>query len=142
MMHLERWFVDPFVGVGRVRFGDSRPSCRELLGPPEAVFAKGAGPRKNADAFDSLGLHLVYDEKEELEMVEIFEPAQVLVAGIVISPGVDLCDEVLLRMQRAGHEGQRNDAGYDFPSVGVAVYVSAGRVEAVSPYRRGYYTSA
>lgn len=138
-MDSPEWSVERFVGAGRVRFGDERASCRRLLGEPSAVFAKGAGVRKDADAFDAIGAHLVFDERERLELVELFFPALVVVDGTPIRPGVDSLVDVVSRLERRGHRVEPADAGANSPTAGVALYAEAGRVEAVSAYRRGYY---
>jgi predicted component of type VI protein secretion system len=73
--------IRPFEAVGSLLFGDVRSAVREKLGMEYSSFSKTTGDEPT-DAYDSLGLHLYYDEDGRLEFVEAFIPAVITMDGI------------------------------------------------------------
>ncbi len=132
------WDVQSFQAVGPLKFGQDRAMVRELLGDEFRAFSKGA--RENeADAYDSLGLHLYYNEHARLEFVEVFSPAQLAFAGVSLLDRS--ATEVVRDLQTLGHESEQDDVGYNYDQLGIGLTVRYEDtiVEGVAVFKEGYY---
>jgi hypothetical protein len=128
--------VRPFEGLGDLRLGMTMKTVRALLDTDFRPIVKGGA---ELDSYDGLGFHLYYDQDGELEFIEAFEPCEPEYDGVRLLG--DETRSVLDELTVLGHEPVEDDSGYDFPRLGFGLYVSLGRTEAVSIYRRGYYDS-
>ncbi len=128
--------VIPFRSVGVLSFGDEREIARQKLGSIFHTFRKGvSGPE--ADSFDTLGLHLYYDDSGRLEFIEAFAPADVTFRDIRFL-GRDV-ETVIAEMKAIGFESTDSDVGVDFPDAGLALTAPEGVVEGIAAHREGYY---
>lgn len=128
--------IVPFTSVGILAFGDSRAATREMLASKFSTFRKNAGDSET-DSFDDLGLHLYYDEKDELEFVEAFDPAEINLRGVCFL-GRDL-NAVISDMNLLGFSPTVRDVGVDIERAGIALYAPCGVVEGIAVHREGYY---
>jgi len=128
--------IIPFQSIGPLAFGDKREDIRIKLGGNFSPFRKVAGECMT-DTYDSLGLHLYYDENGHLEFVEAFEPALVTISGVNFL-GKSL-PAALREMELLGFTHEDADVGVDFPAVGIAITVTSEVIEGVAAYRKGYY---
>jgi hypothetical protein len=130
------WDIVPYSGVGPLRFGLDRSAVRLLLGDGLSTFKKGTNASNETDAYNSLGLHLYYDDTDALECVEAFD-------GCSISyQDVKLLNENIqdtLKMLAVGGLSSRYDDGYFFDEPGFALFAIDNVVKAVTVYRRGYF---
>jgi hypothetical protein len=128
--------VKSYIGVGELRFGDSRLNVRAILGPHYHSFRKAPGANET-DAYDKLGLHLYYDENDCLEFVEAFAPSSLTFIGISLL-GRQMSD-VENDLKAIGHYSRRDDVGLQCDSAGIGLYAPTGIVDGVAVFRRGYY---
>lgn len=128
--------ITSFVGVGIIRFGESRSVVRRLLGAPVVTFRKDVGENET-DAFNSLGLHVYYDGRDGVEYVEMFDPAMPVLNGVTFLGRVmSVVDSDLRRM---GAKGRAVDVGMIYDDLGLAFTAPTGIVEGVGAFRIGYY---
>lgn len=129
------WIIKPYESVGPINIGQPREVVRQVLGSDYDSFAKVAGARP-ADAYDSLGVHLYYDDNDLLEFVEMFEPAAVEYNGVLLlgQPFTSVNTELSI-------EGPAtpSNVGYEYDNLGIVLTLADGQVEGVAVYRRGYY---
>jgi hypothetical protein len=128
--------IRPFEALGTLSFGDSRSTVREKLGKEYSSFSKKTGDVPT-DAYDSLGLHLYYDQDERLEFVEAFEPAVITMNGITFL-GRQVAD-VVHELGVKGFESVNADVGFDVPAAGIAITSLSGIIEGVAVHRKGYF---
>jgi hypothetical protein len=128
--------IVPFVGVGVVRFGDTRQQVRDALQRPFEIFRKDVGENET-DAFDEVGLHVYYDGQGRVEFIEGFGSASLTIGGLVLL-GRNI-DDVDRELSALGHSSHATDVGLQYDSVGIALTAPGGVVEGVGAYRRGYY---
>ena len=126
--------VRSFEGLGDLRLGMSRATVRALLDTGFRPFVKGG---VELDSYDALGFHLYYDQNEELEFIEAFEPCEPDYDGVRLLG--DETPSVLNKLTELGHEPVDDESGYNFPRLGFGLYVPLEHIEAVSIYKRGYY---
>jgi hypothetical protein len=126
----------PFKGIDTLHFCQSRSRVRDSLGSGYRIFRK-AGSTDETDAYDSLGLHLYYDDKDELELIEAFVPASITFHGLEFL-GRDLVD-VENELKAIGFASERCQGGIQCDSAGIAIYAPHDIIEAISVFRRDYY---
>jgi len=128
--------VIPFCSVGVLSFGDERQIVRQNLASNFSTFKKVYGEAET-DSFDTLGLHLYYDDAGRLEFVEAFAPAEVTFRGVRFI-GRDV-ETVIAEMKAIGFESTDADVGVDFPDAGLALTATEGVLEGIAAHRKGYY---
>lgn len=62
--------IEPYMGVGSIRFGMSASEVRNVLGGGVRTFRKGPFARGDTDAFIGRGVHVHYSETGICEAVE------------------------------------------------------------------------
>lgn len=77
----------PFVGIDKLRFGDSRKMVRGMISGACKPFKKTPLSKNYTDAFSDAGFHVYYDESDNVELIEVFSPAIVEYSGVVLSQG-------------------------------------------------------
>ena len=128
--------IRPFEAIGALSFGDLRSIVREKLGKEYSSFSKTTGDDLT-DAYDSLGLHLYYDQDGRLEFVEAFAPAVITMNGITFL-GRQVAD-VVHELGMKGLDYVDADVGIDFPAVGIAITSPNGIIDGVAVQRKGYF---
>lgn len=128
--------ITPFCSVGVLVFGDSREVVRAKLDAEYSTFTKDVGENET-DSFDSIGIHLYYDEEEKLEFVEAFNPAEITFRGLRFL-GREV-SSVTKEMEAIGFKSVVADAGIDFPAAGIALTAPSGTIEGIAAHRKGYY---
>jgi hypothetical protein len=68
--------IQPYIGVGIIKLGMSRNNIIANITSSSSEFYKTAETHNHADSFDSLGIHVYYDDQKCCEAIEIFPPAQ------------------------------------------------------------------
>jgi hypothetical protein len=128
--------IEPFLGVGVIRFGDTRQQVRETLQRPFETFRKNMGENAT-DAFDEIGLHVYYDGQDRVEFIEGFDPASLTISGLeLLGRSIEDVDKELKAL---GHSSIPTDVGLQFDSAGIVLTASNGIIEGVGIYVRGYY---
>ena len=129
--------IKPFVGLGILEFGTKRQNVRLFLNSDYQSFARISNGRPNIDSFDSLGLQLHYDEKDYLDGIEAFLPANPSFEEIYFLG--KSCDQVLKELYSKGYQGKANDEGFDFMEIGVGIWAPENKVEAVLIVQKEYF---
>jgi hypothetical protein len=139
---MEMWEIRPFDGCGPVKFGMSRSEVRALLGSHFSTFKKGAEAFNLTDSYDSIGLHLYYDGKGELDFVEAFSPCAPCFNEIHFIGNNP--QRILAQMRALGHEAIAITAVFCFERLGISIYVpssEAVKIESVGLFRRDKFAS-
>lgn len=130
------WRIKPFSQVGPIEFGQSRNSVRSKLNSDYRVFKKTPG-ENDTDAYDSLGIHVYYDDEDKVEFVEAFSPAEVEFEGIVLI-GRNV-DEVAADLGDRGYDAEQDEVGYNYDELGFGLTINDQEIEGVGFFRKGYY---
>jgi len=129
--------IEPFKGVGNLTFGMKRQKIREMLGPSYTTFRKSSFEEANTtDAYSVPGLHLYYNERNELEFVEIFPPSEPIFMGVNLLQ--EDIENSLRKLREYDPDPETDGASYIFHKIGIALYVD-DELEAVSVFPKGYY---
>jgi hypothetical protein len=139
-MNLE---IDPYVGVGPIRFGMTRDEVRRIVGRPVKPFLKGPSSVIPTDAFDDVGLHVYYKEGDLCEAVEMFLAADPTFKGqrLIERP----FDQLLAWLQTMDDHLDQDDTGLTSYKLGIGLYAPSceerpsDSVEAVIAFEKGYY---
>ncbi len=115
-------------------FGVDRSTVRRSLSPL-AFRTKATEPE--SDFYETEGLILGYDNRDRLEFVEVFPPSTAEFKGLPLLEST--VDEVFEHLRHLGYSSEFDDGGYEFSSIGLAIYCPAGRIESASVFREGYY---
>lgn len=130
------WEITSFQSVGPLQLGQPRTAIRSLLGDGFHSFQKTPGENET-DVYESLGLHLYYDDDDELELIEAFSPAEIEFEGVSLvgrNP-----NDVVEDLRANGYEGEQDDVGYNYDAIGIGLTVGGDVVEGVGVFRKGYY---
>jgi hypothetical protein len=132
---MAKWMIEPFVGIGPLKFGMSRELVRAELGPDYQVFKKTPDSVNDTDAYDRISVHCYYDVQNKLDFIEIGYDS---VLSIEFK-GVNFFDVTvpILRehMKAAGHLGTMSHDACYFEDTGIAIYSPQSvKIEAVSAY--------
>lgn len=128
----------PFVGIGELRFGMSRESCRAKLEAPYESFSRAGRASPEVDSYDSIGMQLSFDSEGKLEFIELFLPSRPRFLDVDLLAGASY-EGVTSELMSRGLHRIEDDVGCDFPDAGFGLYAPNQAIEAVSIYRRGYY---
>src|SRR5947207_2317288 len=119
---MAKWIIEPFVGIGPLKFGMSRDLDRAELGPDYQVFKKTPDSLNDSDAYDRISVHCYYDVQDRLDFIEI---AYDSILSIEFK-GVNFFDvtvPILLdHMKTAGHLGTISHDVCYFEDTGIAIY--------------------
>ncbi len=129
-----RFQLRSHVGADPLLFGMSRAGVRAILTGSD-LLTKSTEPEN--DFYPREGLILGYDENDELEYIEFTPPASVSYSDVEFFK--DEFSVVLKKMDKKVPGINFEDGGYNFESLGIAIYSPIGKVESVSLYRTGYY---
>jgi len=131
---LKQLAIQPFVGLGWLRFGQPRQETRRLLIDSPASFLKAAS--KVVDEYRDIGLHLYFDSEDKLEFIEAFAPSNPTFRGVPFL-GRN-AESVRSDLAALGVSCKSDEAGFDCPEVGVGATSDDEVVVGVAVYRRGY----
>lgn len=133
---MSQWEVQPYTGIYGLQFGQSRSEIRQFLSGSYRSFRKVSGALET-DIFSKLGLRLDYDKEERLEFIEMVLPAKPKYQEISLLE----TEEALLveKLTNLGFEPVVESSGYNFPTLGLAIYKEDGFIQSISIYRKGYY---
>jgi hypothetical protein len=127
--------IEPYVGLGEAHFGKTREGIRDLLGEEFESFQKSSDSPILTDSYDSLGLHLYFDDSDRLEYIECFDPAAPTVNKISLL-GRPI-SEASADLKSLGSTVRPYDEGLDFPELGISLYAPDDVVESVGIFPRG-----
>ncbi len=130
------WRIKSFQSVGPLEFGQSRNETRTILGSGFQPFNK-AGSGNQTDAYPSLGLHIYFDDEDRVEFIEAFSPADIDFNGISLLG--KKAAEATNQLRALGYEGEQDDVGYQYESIGIGLTISGDQIEGVGIFRKGYY---
>jgi hypothetical protein len=74
------WRIVAQQSVGPIKFGMTRSELREILAQPYNAFRKGIDAAELTDAFDTLDLHVFYNDGK-VEAVELWNTENVILCG-------------------------------------------------------------
>ena len=70
---IDSWVIIPYVGMGPVCLGMTRPQVRKAVGSKPKTYFKAETSKQPTDAFDKYSLHVYYNNDTELcEFIEMF----------------------------------------------------------------------
>jgi len=126
--------IRPYKGFGPIDFGMSREEVEERLGQPERAF-----PRENGEMLAYDGIHIQFDERGVIGLIESFPPC----VAIMHQTRLLGTREKLTRIVRGwGHEPSPDIAGsIIFPDIGVGLWsedLDGKQVDSVSVSTRRY----
>jgi hypothetical protein len=101
--------LEPFSGAGAVRFGTTPTAIRSQLGADFRSFRRSPASKHPCDHFLRLGLFANFDERGELEAIELASPAQAKFEGVNLI-GMPL-DEAKPYLQSRGATLEESEAG-------------------------------
>lgn len=127
--------IQPFVGLGWLRFGQPRQETRRLLNDSPASFLKAAS--KVVDEYRNIGLHLYFDAEEKLEFIEAFAPSNPTYLDLSLL-GRN-AESVRSDLAALGVSCNTDEAGFDCPEAGFGATSDDEVVVGVAVFRRGYY---
>ena len=130
------WQIDSFESVGPIAFGETRDTIRSVLGSGFRSFRK-TQDENETDAYDSLGVHIYYDDSNCVEFVELFTPAEPSFESVSLVG--QKAEDVVGKLRELGYEGDQDDVGYNYDGVGIGLTINGNVVEGVGVFREGYY---
>jgi hypothetical protein len=132
--------VEPYVGIGPIRFGMTRDDVRRVLGRPSRSFLKGQVEPN--DAYEKLHLHVGYDTEGRVETVETFE------SSAIEWRGVKLFERSYMQLRdmflEAGASLRFEDDGFESLQHGIGVWAplddddEENVVKSILVFRKGY----
>ncbi len=128
--------VSPIVGVGDMRFGQSRREIHSLMGRPSEMFRRSVWSRNLTDRYDQLWLTLDYSDSGDLDFVEVGAGRCAVTLGGVqlFLPGRAV--EVADHLRDGGFATRPIDSGLSIVGAGVNLYIPStendAAVESVS----------
>ena len=131
---MDQWTIIPYQSIGPLKLSASRTDVRHTLGDDFKTFKKTVLSNLS-DVYD--GVHLYYDNSDNLEFIEAYEPCTPIYEGIKFLRRKTTL--VVAALEKLGNEQSYDDGSYLFEGLGIALYAPATTVEAVSVFRRGYY---
>jgi hypothetical protein len=134
--------IEPYVGVGRINFGDTPEQVRAAIGMNADSFVKGESAYPT-DAFDHAGIHVHYRSPGISEAIEMWGPAKPSFEGrkLLGLPYRQLRDWIT----RLDADVELHDTGLTSQKFGFGLYASSAEKEPDSPvegvivFERGYY---
>lgn len=143
---IEHHFViEPFVGVGPIKFGMTRDEVGRVFTYVYRSFFKGPDSKVRSDDCTFVGLIVHYDNDRRVEFIEVTAPEHGKVTLELF--GTDITgisvDGLLKLVQSHTSRIEQHDYGYDFPELEMNTYNSDLRtgfdkVECLGVGRRGY----
>jgi hypothetical protein len=134
--------IEPYVGVGPLRFGMSREEVKRALGGEPRVFKKSPLSDALTDAFDESGVHIYYNADDGCCAVELATPASPVLNGQALLGRP--FSELRAMFEELDPALKSDGAGLTSPLFGVSLYAPFARkepeepVEAVLAFEEGY----
>ena len=125
--------IRPFLGIGAIRFGQSRADVLQQLGVPTRTFKKVPFATTDTDAFNAIGLIVAYDPRYLVESVDAVAPAAISFDGLSF---LGRAVEDIVRAM--GGRGYKHNS-LTFDEVGISLYEEAGIITSVTAFPSGYF---
>jgi hypothetical protein len=135
--------IDPFEGMGDVKFGMTPQQVRRLLGNCFKSFKRTPQAAFPSDYYEAVGLFFNYDPTGVLEAIEFAAPANPTVRGIELI-GRELI-ELMSELSRVDQHIETEVDGAIANGMGVSVWAPLAkdevhaRVDSALAFRKGYY---
>lgn len=128
--------IKPFVGLENILFNVSRKDARARIAGTFRTFEQDVGGGDHIDYYNSLGMHLHYDDNDQLEAIETFEPCVAEYDDMkLIQMPANMIEQNFLEK---GFTIKHNDEGFYILDIGVSIYAPFDNVEAVGVVRKEY----
>lgn len=135
--------IEPYVGVGPIKFGMPREAVRQALGVEPRIFKKTPLSEMPADAYDEWGIHVHYDPPGVCCAVELAAPAAPTFRGQnLLGRSFGELQEMFRRMDQ---DLETDASGLTSRKLGVGLYApfaeeSPGEpIESVIVFEKGYF---
>ena len=125
----------PPKGTDRLLFGTPRTEIRAIALRGTNFRTPPSDPEN--DMYEGEGLILGYDDKDELEFVEVVMPSTCHFSGISLI-GRPLTD-VIQDMRQRGYISHIEDDSHKFDELGIILFCPEGRIGSASIFKEGYY---
>jgi hypothetical protein len=135
--------IQPYVGVGPIKFGMTIDEVRKVTGEKPKPFRKTPDDVIPTDAFDELGLHIFYKEPGICEAVEMALAADPTFQGQHLIERS--FSQILSWLQTIDDAIKVDESGLTSFKFGIGVYAPEAAeqpdapVEAVIVFEKGYY---
>jgi hypothetical protein len=135
--------IEPYIGVGPLKFGMTPTETRIALGQSAQPFLKSQEDVLPSDAFDTLGIHVHYKSPGVCVAIEFGLAADPMFRGrhLIERP----FDELLVWFQTIDENVHADESGLTSFGFGVGLYAPNATerpkdaVEGVIVFARGYY---
>jgi|SRR5580658_8355057 hypothetical protein len=135
--------IEPYVGIGPIKFGMTIDEVRNLINQKPKSFLKGPASTIPTDAFNDLGLHVYYKKPRTCNAVELFLPANPIFQGrdLIQRP----FNELLSWLQTLDDTIKRDQCGLASFKFGIGFYAPEVKerddapVEGVIVLEKDYY---
>jgi len=135
--------IDPYVGVGQIKFGSPVDEVRGVVGEAFRSFLKSPRSVFPTDSFPALRMFCFYDAQGLLEAVEFAKPARPIICGFEFI-GQPL-SKAIATLGPLDSQLEIERDGLTAYGLGVALWAPLAKndphapIEAVMAFRRGYY---
>ena len=139
-MNLE---IIPKKSVGPIHFGNTRKEVRQALDSSVDEFMKTKEASAPTDAFDELGIHVFYDQKDCCEAVELFEESNAIFNNVSLFSMT--VKEALTWLNQLDGELELDEVSAISQRLGLSLYAAEGlennedHLDSVLVFREGYY---
>jgi hypothetical protein len=135
--------IDPYIGVGPIKFGMDIEEVRRAIGLSFTTFKKTPEDLIPTDAFDEAGIHVFYKPTGICEAVEMSDPANPVFKGqSFIGKSFS---EIREWFRSQDEDIDADDSGLTSFKYGIGIYAPNAEeqpddpVEGVIVFERGYY---
>lgn len=138
--------IQPYVGVGHIRFGMQREKIHKIIDSKVKVCQKGPSNSVPISYFIDLGVQVFFDEKDSCEAVEFSLPSDPIFRKQHLLKRLSV-EKLKLWFETTGANAILYDQGIGFtvPDFGIGIYTESynylkgKRPKAVLVYKEGYY---
>ena len=125
------FIISPYKSCGPLEFGMSRTSVRHILGNDFEEFKKTPLSKTTTDAYDSINIHIFYDEHNLLNAIEFWEGSNPILDDVSI---FSLPATAILELLKGIDDNL--ELGFDIiisKKYGVSIYSIDGFVKNLNP---------
>lgn len=138
--------IQPYVGVGQIKFGMERDEIHEIIDSQVKIFQKGPFSRVPTSHFIGLGVQVFFDENDLCEAVELSLPSEPIFRKKNLLKRLSI-EKLKFWFESIGANTILDDQGTGFtvPDFGIGFYtesydyLKAKRPRTVIVYKHGYY---
>ena len=147
MNNLNRYRIDPLLGIGPVRFGMNRHEVQNVMPETSKPFMKTKFSKVETDSFHEAGFQVFYNEKACVEYIELSRGCPFIAELFSIDPFRFKVEELIKKIsEKAKYDESNPEIGYSF--IFPEIELSLWRSDIEDKYfltigigQKGYYSS-